>query len=157
MRIGYGFDIHKLVPGRPLILGGVTFEFELGLEGHSDADVLTHAIIDAILGAAALGDIGAHFPDTDPQWKGADSIILLKHCIGLIEKEGYKISNIDATVVAERPKLRARIDDIRASLALAMSLEKEQVSIKATTSEKLGFVGREEGISATAVCLIYNS
>lgn len=154
-RTGYGFDIHRLVSGRPLILGGIDIPHSLGLDGHSDADVLTHAIIDALLGAAAMGDIGMHFPDTDPKWKGADSIKLLEHCISLIKKEGYHISNIDATVVTEKPKLRSLIDTIRKRLAEACEIKIDQMSIKATTSEKIGFVGREEGISATAVCLIY--
>ncbi len=154
MRIGYGFDIHKLVPGRKLILGGVEIPFEKGLIGHSDADVLLHAITDALLGALALGDIGQHFPDNDPKYKGADSRVLLKYCYGLILEQGYKLVNLDATIVAERPKLMQYLPKIRETIATDLSAEIDQVSIKATTSEKMGFVGREEGISATAVVLI---
>lgn len=154
-RVGYGFDIHQLKSGRPLILGGVTVPFEFGLDGHSDADVLTHAIIDALLGAAAMGDIGAHFPDTDPKYKGADSLELLKHCVRLLKNKGFDIGNIDATIVAQRPKLRTYIDQMRANISRNCELSVNRISIKATTSEKIGFVGREEGMSATAVCLIY--
>lgn len=154
MRIGYGFDIHQLVEGRKLILGGIEIPFEKGLLGHSDADVLLHAITDALLGALALGDIGKHFPDTDPKFKDADSRVLLRHCYKLILDKGYELANLDATVVAQRPKLIGFIPEIRATIAADLGVETDQVSVKATTSEKLGFVGREEGISATAVVLI---
>jgi 2-C-methyl-D-erythritol 2,4-cyclodiphosphate synthase len=154
MRIGYGFDTHKLVEGRRLVLGGVEIPFEKGLLGHSDADVLLHAITDALLGAVALGDIGQHFPDTDPEFKGADSRELLKHCYQLILDEGYKLGNIDATVVAQRPKLMPHIPEIRKTIAADLDVEMNQVSVKATTSEKMGFVGREEGITVSAVALL---
>ncbi|MCR9133862.1 MAG: 2-C-methyl-D-erythritol 2,4-cyclodiphosphate synthase [bacterium] len=154
MRIGYGFDTHKLVEGRKLILGGVEIPFEKGLLGHSDADVLLHAITDALLGAVALGDIGQHFPDTDPEFEGADSRELLKHCYQLILDEGYKLGNIDATVVAQRPKLMPHIPEIRKTIAADLEVEMNQVSVKATTSEKMGFVGREEGITVSAVALL---
>ncbi len=154
MRIGYGFDIHQLVEGGKLILGGVEIPFEKGLLGHSDADVLLHAITDALLGALALGDIGQHFPDTDPQHKDADSRKLLKHCYKLVKENGYCLSNLDATVVAQRPKLMSYLPEIRKTISEDLEVELDQVSVKATTSEKLGFVGREEGISATAVVLI---
>lgn len=154
MRIGYGFDTHKLVEGRKLILGGVEIPFEKGLLGHSDADVLLHAITDALLGAVALEDIGQHFPDTDPEFEGADSRELLKHCYQLILDEGYKLGNIDATVVAQRPKLMPYIPEIRKTIAADLEVEMNQVSVKATTSEKMGFVGREEGITVSAVALL---
>lgn len=154
MRIGFGYDVHGLVEGRPLILGGVNIPFEKGLLGHSDADALLHAITDALLGAAALGDIGAHFPDTDPKWKGADSILLLEAVGEMIQDEGYKIQNIDATIVLERPKMRPIIDEMRQNIARCLRLDIKQVSIKATTNEKMSFVGREEGIACYAVCLI---
>ncbi len=154
MRIGYGFDTHKLVEDRKLILGGVEIPFEKGLLGHSDADVLLHAITDAILGAVALGDIGQHFPDDDPEFKDADSRKLLIHCYSLVREQGFEISNIDATIVAERPKLMPFIDQIRSRIAEDLDIELNQVSVKATTSEKMGFVGRQEGITATAVTLL---
>ncbi len=154
MRIGYGFDIHQLVEGRKLILGGVEIPFEKGLLGHSDADVLLHAITDAFLGALALGDIGQHFPDTDPEHKDANSRLLLKHCYHLIKEKGYELGNLDATVVAQRPKLMPYLSKIRETIASDLEVDINQVSVKATTSEKLGFVGREEGISATALVLI---
>lgn len=154
MRIGYGFDTHQLVEGRKLILGGVEIPFEKGLLGHSDADVLLHAITDAMLGAVALGDIGQHFPDTDPEFKGADSRALLRHCYRLVREEGFEIGNIDATVVAERPKLMPYIGQIRKTIAEDLEIELNQVSVKATTSEKMGFVGRQEGIAATAITLL---
>ena len=154
MRIGFGFDIHKLVEGRKLILGGVEILFERGLLGHSDADVLLHAITDALLGALALGDIGQHFPDSDPEYKDASSRVLLKHCYQLILEKGFKLSNLDATIVAERPKLIKFIPQIRETIAKDLMLDLSQVSVKATTSEKMGFVGREEGISSTAVVLL---
>lgn len=154
MRIGYGFDTHKLVKDRPLIIGGVEVPFEKGLYGHSDADVLLHAITDAILGAVALGDIGQHFPDNDPAYKDANSRELLKHCYELVKNEGFEIGNIDATVIAERPKLMPHIKKIRETIAVDLGLSLDQISVKATTSEKMGFVGREEGISATATALL---
>lgn len=154
MRIGYGFDTHALVEGRKLILGGVEIPFEKGLLGHSDADVLLHAITDALLGALALGDIGQHFPDTDPKFKGADSRKLLIHCYELIKKEGYQLANVDATVVAQRPKLMPHIPEIRKTIAQDLQVQINQISVKATTSEKMGFVGREEGITVSAVALL---
>ncbi|HPO16002.1 MAG TPA: 2-C-methyl-D-erythritol 2,4-cyclodiphosphate synthase [Candidatus Hydrogenedentes bacterium] len=154
MRIGIGYDLHRLVPGRPLILGGVTISHEKGLEGHSDADVLTHAIIDALLGALALGDIGAHFPDTDPRYKDADSLKLLENAYALVRAKGYRILNIDSIVVAERPKLRPHIDAIRAKLAQTLALDVQAVSVKAKTNEKAGPEGHEEAISAQAVVLL---
>ncbi len=157
MRIGIGYDVHRLTPGRPLILGGVAVEHPLGLDGHSDADVLAHAIIDALLGAAALGDIGQHFPDTDTEWKGADSLELLAHVSRLIGEAGYAVGNVDAVVVIERPKLRPHIDAMRANLARALGVGTGRVSVKATTGEAIGFAGREEGAAAHAVCLLVGS
>ena len=154
MRVGLGYDVHKLVEGRDLILGGVTVPHTLGLLGHSDADVLTHAIMDALLGAAALGDIGKHFPDTDPEYKGADSMKLMAHVRDLIEEKGYVIENVDATIIAQRPKLAGFIPQMRENLALRMGVETEQVNVKATTEEKLGFTGSGEGMAAHAVCLL---
>lgn len=154
-RIGTGFDVHALVRGRPLILGGVEIPFEKGLDGHSDADVLIHALMDAMLGAAAMGDIGRHFPDTDPQYKGISSVELLKHVTKLIHDEGYSIGNVDVTVMAQRPKIKSYIDDMRRIMAEAMHIDVGRISIKGTTTEHLGFVGREEGIAAQAVCLLY--
>lgn len=154
MRIGTGYDVHKLVPDRKLILGGVTIPYELGLLGHSDADVITHAIMDALLGAAALGDIGQHFPDTDPRFKGADSISLLKEVGGILAREGYKIGNIDSTIIAQKPKLMNYLPEMRKNVAEALGIDLNQVSIKATTEERLGFTGRGEGISSQAVALL---
>ncbi len=154
MRIGIGYDVHRLTEGRPLILGGVLVAHERGLAGHSDADVLVHAVIDAMLGAAALGDIGRHFPDTDPEWKGADSMELLGGVVRLVHEAGYAVGNVDATVVLQRPKLRPHIDAMRAGLAEVLGVEVGQVSVKATTGETMGFVGREEGAAAHAVCLL---
>ena len=154
MRIGNGYDVHRLVEGRKLILGGVDIEYEFGLLGHSDADVLVHAVMDALLGAAALGDIGKHFPDTDEAYKGADSIVLLEKVAEIIGKEGYSVVNIDATVIAQSPKLAPHIEKMRENIAKAVKTDVKNVSIKATTTEKLGFEGRKEGISAMAVCLI---
>jgi 2-C-methyl-D-erythritol 2,4-cyclodiphosphate synthase len=154
IRIGNGYDMHRLVPDRPLILGGVKIEHELGLLGHSDADVLTHAIMDAMLGALSLGDIGHYFPPTDPQWAGADSIELLKQVHCLIIDRGWQISNLDTVVVAERPKLKLHIHAMRDRLAQALQLLPEQVGVKATTNEKLDATGREEGICAYAVVLL---
>ena len=154
IRVGFGFDVHQLVPGRELRLGGIKFEHELGLLGHSDADVLIHAICDALLGAANMRDIGYHFPDTAGEFKNIDSKILLVKTVDLIATKGYKVGNIDATVCAERPKLKARIPEMQEVLAHLMKIELDDVSIKATTTEKLGFTGREEGISAYATVLI---
>ena len=154
MRIGTGYDVHKLVEGRKLIIGGVEIPHELGLLGHSDADVLLHAIMDALLGAAALGDIGKHFPDTDERYKGADSMALLRDVKRVILEAGYVVGNVDATVIAQRPKLRPYIDTMIENVARVLEIQPNQVNIKATTEERLGFTGREEGISAQAVCLL---
>ena len=156
MRIGNGYDVHRLVEGRPLIIGGVNIEYEKGLLGHSDADVLLHAIMDAILGAAALGDIGKHFPDTDPKYCGISSVKLLKHVFDLIDSKGYCIINIDATIIAQKPKMRPYIDTMRQNIADALGLTIDDVNVKATTEEGLGFTGAGEGISASAVCLLEN-
>ncbi len=154
IKVGFGFDVHRLVPGRELWLGGVRIDHELGLLGHSDADVLIHAICDALLGAASLRDIGYHFPDTSSDFDGIDSKILLRRTVGLLASKGYVVGNIDATVCAERPKLNPHIERMRACLADVMGVAPDDVSIKATTTEKLGYTGREEGISAYAVALI---
>ena len=154
IRVGFGFDVHQLVPNRELWLGGIQFEHELGLLGHSDADVLIHAICDALLGAANMRDIGYHFPDNAGEFKNIDSKILLAKTVDLIATKGYRVGNVDATVCAERPKLKARIPEMQEVLAALMKVEVEDVSIKATTTEKLGFTGREEGISAYATVLI---
>lgn len=154
MRIGHGYDVHRLVRDRKLILGGVEIDYELGLLGHSDADVLTHAIMDALLGAAAMGDIGQHFPDNDDRYLGADSIGLLKHVGSLLKDSGYRVVNIDSTVICQRPKLKAHIPDMRSRIAAALDIDMGRVSIKATTEEGLGFSGRGEGIAAHAVCII---
>lgn len=152
MRVGLGYDVHKLVEGRDLILGGVTIPHTLGLLGHSDADVLVHAIMDALLGAAALGDIGKHFPDTDPEYKGADSMKLMAHVRDLIEEKGYVIENVDATIIAQQPKLRPYIDQMEENIAKVLHMERDQINVKATTEERLGFTGREEGMAAQAIC-----
>ena len=154
LRIGHGYDVHKLVEGRRLILGGVDIQYEKGLLGHSDADVLLHAISDSLLGAAALGDIGKHFPDTDSAYKNADSLVLLSRVNDIIKSAGYQVSNIDATVIAQAPKLAPHIEQMRKNIAKALSIEVDDVSVKATTEERLGFTGRGEGISAHAVCII---
>ena len=154
IRVGFGFDVHQLVEGRELWLGGILLEHEKGLLGHSDADVLIHAICDALLGAANMRDIGYHFPDTAGEFKNVDSKILLKRTVGLIATKGYRVGNIDATICAERPKLKAHIPAIQEKLAEVMETDTDDVSIKATTTEKLGFTGREEGISAYATVLI---
>ena len=154
MRVGMGYDVHKLVEGRKLILGGVEIEHTLGLLGHSDADVLVHAIMDALLGAAALGDIGKHFPDTDPKYKGISSMKLLEHVKNLLEEHGYIVENIDATVIAQKPKLRPFIEQMEQNVADTLGIAKEQINIKATTEEGLGFSGRQEGMAAHAVCLL---
>ena len=154
MRIGQGYDVHRLVEGRALILGGVTIPYKKGLLGHSDADVLTHALMDALLGAAALGDIGQLFPDKDPAYEGADSLVLLKTVCGLLKEKGFRIGNVDITVVAQRPKLAPYREEMRRRLAEVMELEPSCVSVKATTEEGLGFTGTGEGISATAIALL---
>ena len=154
MRIGHGYDVHKLVKGRKLIIGGVDIPYEKGLLGHSDADVLTHAIMDALLGAAALGDIGLHFPDNDPKYKGADSLKLLEHVGDLLETKLYYVENIDATILAQAPKMRPFIDEMRANIANALKIDVSSVNVKATTEEGLGFTGAKEGIAAHAVCLL---
>ena len=154
IRIGNGYDIHQLGAGRPLILGGVEIPHELGLVGHSDADVLTHAIMDAMLGALSLGDIGHYFPPTDPQWAGADSLMLLGKVYQLVRERGWQVGNIDSVVVAERPKLKPHISTMRDRLASVLELKPDQIGIKATTNEKLGPVGREEGIAAYTVVLL---
>ena len=154
IRIGHGYDVHRLVEGRKLILGGVEIPHETGLLGHSDADVLLHAVCDALLGAAALGDIGKHFPDSDPAYKGIDSMLLLKHCVQLLDQRGYTVGNLDATVIAQRPKLASFLPAMRSNIASCLGVEEECVNVKATTEERLGFTGREEGISAHAVVLI---
>ena len=155
-RIGHGYDVHRLVPGRRLILGGVEIPHAAGLLGHSDADVLCHAVSDALLGALALGDIGAHFPDSDPAYKDADSVELLRQCIALVRQEGWALGNLDATVVAQAPKLAPHIPAMRRRLAGALDAELSQISIKATTEEGLGFTGRTEGIAAHCVLLLQN-
>lgn len=156
MRIGHGYDVHKLVEGRKLIVGGVDIPYEFGLLGHSDADVLLHAISDAILGAAALGDIGGMFPDTDEKWKGADSLVLLEVVVKRVNDEGYVIENIDSTLIAQQPKMKPHILSMRENIAKACGIDVSQVSVKATTEEQLGFTGRKEGISAHAVVLLNN-
>lgn len=154
MRIGIGHDAHKLKEGKKLILGGVDIPYEYGLDGVSDADVLVHAIIDALFGAAALGDIGSHFPPSDSQYKGIDSMILLQRCVEKLENEGYKIGNIDSTIVAQKPKMAPHLEKMRENIAKVCKIEVGAVSVKATTTEKMGYEGRGEGISALAVCLI---
>ncbi len=154
-RVGHGFDVHGLVPDRPLILGGVQVPYALGLAGHSDADVLLHAICDALLGAAALGDIGRHFPDSDERLRGADSRVLLRHCRDLVQALGFALGNVDATIVCQRPKLAPHIPQMQQHLAEDLGLAADAVNIKATTTEGLGYAGRGEGISAHAVVLLY--
>jgi 2-C-methyl-D-erythritol 2,4-cyclodiphosphate synthase len=154
MRIGHGYDVHRLVEGRKLILGGVDVPYEKGLLGHSDADVLLHALADAILGAIGEGDIGRHFPDTDPKFKGADSIKLLMHVMALAAAKGYLLGNLDATIVAQRPKLASHIPQMRDNIARALDAEPDRINVKATTTEELGFAGRGEGIAAYAVVLL---
>ena len=154
MRVGIGYDVHKLTKDRDLILGGVDIPWELGLLGHSDADVLIHAVMDALLGAAALGDIGKHFPDTDPKFKGISSILLLKHVTALLAENGYRIGNVDATIIAQRPKMAPHIPQMRKNMAQAMGIRESQLNIKATTEEGLGFTGAGEGISSQAICLL---
>lgn len=154
MRIGHGYDVHRLVEGRDLILGGVKIPYEKGLLGHSDADVLLHAVSDALLGAAGLGDIGRHFPDTDPKYKGADSLMLLREVYRKISEKGYRVGNIDVTMIAQRPKLKNYIPQMQANIAAAVEAEPDRVNVKATTEEKLGFTGTGEGMSCHAVCLL---
>ena len=154
MRIGHGYDVHRLVEGRDLILGGVKIDHSLGLLGHSDADVLLHAVSDALLGAAGLGDIGKHFPDTDPQYKGADSLKLLEIVSQRVKEAGYRVSNIDVTMIAQRPKLRPHIEQMEQNIAAAVGVDVSRINVKATTEEKLGFTGTEEGMACHAVCLL---
>lgn len=154
MRIGMGYDVHKLTKNRKCIIGGVEIPYEKGLLGHSDADVLLHAIMDALLGAAALGDIGKHFPDTDPAYQGISSLKLLEHVAGLLEENLFLVENIDATIIAQAPKMRPYIDEMRENIAKALRIEAGQVNVKATTEEGLGFTGKGEGISAQAICLL---
>lgn len=154
LRIGHGYDVHRLTEGRRLILGGVEVPYEKGLLGHSDADVLTHAVMDALLGAAALGDIGRHFPDTDPAYKGADSMVLLEACREKLRAAGYRVHNLDALICAQAPKMAPHIETMRANIARALQLDVDAVNVKATTTERLGFVGDGSGISAYAVCLL---
>ena len=154
MRIGHGYDVHRLVEGRDLILGGVKIEHTLGLLGHSDADVLLHAVSDALLGAAGLGDIGKHFPDTDPKYKGADSLKLLEIVAQRVKEAGYRVSNIDVTMIAQRPKLRPHIEQMEQNIAAAVGVDVSRINVKATTEEKLGFTGTEEGMACHAVCLL---
>lgn len=154
MRIGHGYDVHKLVEGRNLIIGGVKIPYEKGLLGHSDADVLLHAVSDSLLGAAAMGDIGGMFPDNDPQFLGADSLVLLRSVFQRLRDNGYKVVNVDATVIAQKPKMKAYIPEMRMNIAAALSTDIDNISVKATTEEELGFTGRGEGISAHSVCLI---
>ena len=154
MRIGHGYDVHKLVEGRDLIIGGVKIEHALGLLGHSDADVLLHAVSDALLGAAGLGDIGKHFPDTDPKYKGADSLKLLENVAQKVQQAGYRVSNIDVTMIAQRPKLRPHIEQMERNIASAVGIDVSRINIKATTEEKLGFTGEELGMACHAVCLL---
>ena len=154
MRIGHGYDVHRLVPGRDLILGGVKLDYPLGLDGHSDADVLTHALMDALLGAAGLGDIGRHFPDSDPTYKGIDSQKLLAHVRDLLKDKGFRIGNIDLTLIAQAPKLAPHIADMERTLAATLGIDPARINLKATTEERLGFTGRGEGISCHAVCLL---
>jgi len=154
LRVGNGFDVHALVAGRKLVLGGVTIPFDRGLAGHSDADVLLHAITDALLGALALGDLGAHFPDTDPRWKDADSRVLLRHAMTLVSAKGYAVGNVDSTIVAQAPKLAPHVATMVANIAADLGCEVERISVKATTTERLGFTGRGEGIAALATVLL---
>ena len=154
MRIGHGYDVHKLVEGRDLILGGVKIDYEKGLLGHSDADVLLHAVSDALLGAAGLGDIGRHFPDTDPQYKGADSLMLLREVYRKISEKGFRVGNIDVTMIDQKPKLKDYIPQMQANIAAAVGVTPDRVNVKATTEEKLGFTGTGEGMSCHAVCLL---
>lgn len=154
IKVGFGFDVHQLKDNHPFILGGVKLEHHSGAFGHSDADVLAHAICDAILGAANLEDIGYHFPNTDPQWKDINSLILLKHCVALLKEKGWEVGNVDAMLCIEAPKIKPYIQEMKKNISLAMGLSTDDISIKATTNETMGFIGREEGVVAYAVCLI---
>ena len=154
MRVGMGYDVHRLTEDRDLILGGVKIDWEKGLLGHSDADVLIHAVMDALLGAAALGDIGKHFPDTDPQYKGISSVKLLEHVAKLIAEKGYVVENIDATIIAQKPKMRPYITEMEQNIAKALGIDESQINVKATTEEGLGFTGTEQGISSQAICAL---
>ncbi len=154
MRVGHGFDVHALVRERALVLGGVTIPYEFGLAGHSDADVLLHAICDALLGAAGLGDIGQHFPDSDVQYKGIDSRLLVRHVAGLLQRQGWQVGNLDATIIAQAPRMAVHIPQMRANIAADLQADIAAINVKATTTEKLGFTGRGEGIAAEAVCLL---
>ena len=154
MRIGHGYDVHRLVEGRKLIVGGVDIPYELGLDGHSDADVLLHAVMDALLGAAAMGDIGGLFPDNDPKYKGIDSMLLLEKVVNRITEKGYRLGNLDVTMIAQRPKMKPHIPQMIENLARALRVEPSRINVKATTEERLGFTGREEGMSCHAVCLL---
>ncbi len=154
MRIGMGYDVHKLMENRRLILGGVDIPWEKGLLGHSDADVLVHAVMDALLGAAALGDIGKHFPDTDPAYQGISSILLLKHVAGLLKEHGYQVGNIDATIIAQKPKMAPHIPLMRKNMAEALEIPEDRLNVKATTEEGLGFTGKGEGIASQAICIL---
>lgn len=154
MRIGHGYDVHRLVEGRDLILGGVKLDYPMGLDGHSDADVLLHAVSDALLGAAGLGDIGLHFPDTDPRYKGADSLRLLEVVGEKVKERGFRVGNIDVTMIAQNPKLRPHIPAMQENIAKALGIDPSRVNVKATTEERLGFTGRQEGMSCHAVCLL---
>ena len=154
MRIGHGYDVHRLVPGRRCIIGGVDIPHETGLDGHSDADVLAHAVMDALLGALALGDIGRHFPDSDPHYAGADSMALLRHVAALMRENGYRLGNLDATVLAQAPKLAPYIEEMRKNLAAAIGCSVSRISVKATTEEGLGFTGQKQGIAVHCVCLL---
>lgn len=154
MRVGIGYDVHRLTEGRDLILGGVKFDWKKGLLGHSDADVLIHAVMDALLGAAALGDIGQHFPDTDPAYSGISSLLLLQHVVSLLREHHYEIGNIDAVIIAQKPQIAPYIPRMISTMAQVMNIQESRLNIKATTEEKLGFTGREEGIAAQAVCLL---
>lgn len=154
MRIGHGYDVHRLVEGRDLILGGVKLDYPMGLDGHSDADVLLHAVSDALLGAAGLGDIGLHFPDTDPRYKGADSLRLLEVVGEKVKEQGFRVGNIDVTMIAQKPKLRPHIPAMQENIAKALGIDPSRVNVKATTEERLGFTGRQEGMSCHAVCLL---
>jgi 2-C-methyl-D-erythritol 2,4-cyclodiphosphate synthase len=154
IRIGHGYDVHRLVEGRKLMLGGVTIPFARGLDGHSDADVLLHALCDALLGSLSLGDLGIHFPDTDPRYKDSDSVELLKRVTSMVKEKGFRLGNIDATIVAEQPKISGYIDQMKDTIAHTTGIDRDQISIKATTTEGLGFVGRGEGIAVHAVVLV---
>lgn len=154
LRIGHGYDIHRLVEGRPLILGGVTIDHSLGLDGHSDADVLVHALMDALLGALALGDIGHHFPPDDPRWRGANSLVLLQQVVALVRERGWRVVNVDTVLVAERPRLRPHLPAMAANMATRLGISPDHVGVKATTNEQLGPEGREEGMSCSAVALL---